>query len=223
MPGWFDTHAKRSARASGVKAPSVSRRRVLTGGSAAVAGAWAAPMLASAPAYAYGVSGCSNNKICGASNTLQICCTGIVTGPGATHTCAVDSDTGGNVCYANSGNGGFCGNNGNGSCNSGGGRCSGNATNCTCGAGSVAPTYFPHTCGGYGATCTSGAGSATGCAPGYACSGQVCYEVCGGSVSCPSGFACIATGSTSTCRKTCSDDTPCPKMTTCNTSAGYCN
>ncbi len=50
------------------------------------------------------------------------------------------------------------------------------------------------------------------CAPGYACGGSVCYQVCGGSVSCPAGFTCQATGATSTCRKTCTNDTAVPQV-----------
>ena len=131
------------------------------------------------------------------------------------------SRAGVNTCYPINGNGAFCINNGQGNCGTGG-KCNGNADNCACGTGTAAPTYFPHTCGGYGATC-SGVGATSPCAPGYACGGSVCYQVCGGSVSCPTGFTCQTTGATSTCRKTCTNDTVCPKSTTCNTSAGYCN
>ncbi len=62
MSAWFDTYARRSARASTPVPRGVSRRRVLTGGSAAVASAWAVPLLTSAPAYAYGVSSCPSAR-----------------------------------------------------------------------------------------------------------------------------------------------------------------
>ena len=172
MPGWFDTHAKRSARASGVKAPSVSRRRVLTGGSAVVAGAWAVPLL----------SQCTRLRV----RRLRLCLepasaarptrsrsAARASSPARerTHTCAVDSDTGGNVCYANSGNGAFCGNNGNGSCGSGGSVAT--ATPPTAPAGPAAsprPTSrTPAAATAPPATAPPGAQPAA--APGYACSG----------------------------------------------------
>ena len=103
MPGWFDTHAKRSARASGVKAPSVSRRRVLTGGSAAVAGAWAVAAPDQRPRLRVRrLRLCERTASAARPTRSRSAAPGVVTGPGPTHTCAVDSDTGGNVCYANS-------------------------------------------------------------------------------------------------------------------------
>ena len=172
--------------------------------------------------YAYGVSGCASNRICGASNTLQICCTGVVSGPGNdTHVRRRHRHRRQRL-LRQLGQRPFCSNNGQGNCGTGG-RCNGNADNCTCGAGSLAPTYFPHTCGGYGATCTAPPGARPAVRPATPAAAR-CVTRCAAArrPARPASPASV-TGSTSTCRKTCSDDTPCPKMTTCNTGAGYCS
>ena len=76
MSGWLDAYAKRAARTSAPVQRSVSRRRVLAGGSV-VATAWAAPMLTSSPAYAYGVSACARRPdLRAARPRLQFCCAG---------------------------------------------------------------------------------------------------------------------------------------------------
>lgn len=237
MPGWFDTYAKRTARAASKPPLGVSRRRVIAGGSAAVGLAWAAPLLTSAPAYAYGVSGCASNQICGnpGPNELQYCCPGVVSGtsPVPTHDCRVEGGL--NTCYPKTGNGAFCGNQGNGQCNNTTkANCNSNNAGCNCGPGYAAPTYFPHTCGGYGATCKAD----VECASGYICTnlnttgpnqGGVCAQSCSSSSSCPTNFTCAAsaspaTASGNTCRRNCTSGAPeCPKNGNSTCVSGVCS
>ncbi len=56
---WLDSHARRSAARRQGPQLGMNRRQVLVRGTAVAGGAWAASSLVSAPAYAFGVSGCS--------------------------------------------------------------------------------------------------------------------------------------------------------------------
>src|SRR3954468_15974578 len=81
MADWFDRYAKKSAQRGNSAqvggTNSISRRRLIVGGSSAVATAWTAPMLMSSPAYAaVGQSACSTGQtFCGTTSTgIPVCC-----------------------------------------------------------------------------------------------------------------------------------------------------
>ncbi len=121
MSGWFDKHAKRSATSlppSAAGSVGPSRRRVILGGSAAVATAWTAPMLMASSAAAVGLSACPATRIKVCTDGTQVCC------PNATDTCTINS-VGQPVCAAPGTPGGFCGDCGNGTCPQGY-KCNGN-------------------------------------------------------------------------------------------------
>lgn len=215
MPGWFDTYAKRSARATAKPALGVSRRRVITGGSAAVGAAWAAPMLTSAPAYAFGASSCAAANRCGAANELQACCAGPVGSNIGDYGCVKVGGV--NTCVSPGNVGGTCPNGGVG----GGGcfnsaRCNGSTTACNCGAaGTAMPTYASNICGGYGASC-AGNGD---CSPGFVCYGgakSFCAPDCS-STPCTSG-TCLG----GVCKQTCTKSQDCPANSDCSGTPKYC-
>jgi hypothetical protein len=227
MSSWLDAYAKRAARTSAPVQHSVSRRRVLAGGSV-VAAAWAAPMLTSSPAYAYGVSSCAADHICGPPDQAQFCCPGqIGTNPGQ-YTCSQDANNAW-LCAQNGTLGGTCTNEGQGTsgCNAGAAQniyCNGNSGQCTCSSSSAAIPFTDHICGGYGSQCEGNAQ----CAAGYTCvSAHFCAPVC--SVANPCGgngtLSCIG----GVCRQTCDQKNDCTsRAAECVTISGggsqkYCN
>jgi hypothetical protein len=217
MSGWFDSYAKRSARASAPTVSSVSRRRVLTGGSVAMAAAWSAPLLTSAPAHAYGSSTCAADHICGPLNELQYCCPGqIGTNPGQ-YTCTQDSNNAWG-CAQNGTVGGTCTNSGQGTagCSAGAAQniyCNGNSGQCTCGSTNVP---FPsNVCGGYGSQCEANAQ----CAPGFTCvNAHFCAPTCSVSDPCGGNLSCMG----GVCRQPCQQKNDCTsRAATCT--GGFCS
>ncbi len=212
MPGWFDTYAKRSARATPKPAMGVSRRRVITGGSAAVGAAWAAPVLTSAPAYAYGASSCAAANRCGLATELQACCAGPVGNAIGDYGCVKVSGV--NTCVAPGNVGGTCTNAGQGAggCN-GTAKCNGSTSTCNCGAGGTAmPNYQSNICGGYGSSCAS----AADCQSGFVCFGGAkafCTQDCT-TTTCASG-TCLG----GVCKQACTRNQDCPANSNCTT---YC-
>ena len=183
-----------------------------------MAAAWAAPVLTSSPAYAYGISGCTTGQICGPPNELQFCCPGTIgTAPGQ-YTCSQDANNAW-LCAQNGTLGGTCTNEGQGTagCDSGAAQniyCNGNSVQCTCSSSSPTVPFTDHICGGYGSQCEGNAQ----CAPGYTClNAHFCTPTC--SVSNPCGGTLTCAGGV--CRQPCQQKNDCTsRAATCT--GGFC-
>ena len=142
---WLDSHARRSAARRQGPQLGMNRRQVLVRGTAVAGGAWAASSLVSAPAYAFGVSGCTAANTCGTNvSEQQVCCANAfqcTSTPGAASNTCVTTDNA---------PGGNCG-------SSIGGACTGGTT-CS------SPPAALGQCGGQGATCQGN----DVCGPGFA-------------------------------------------------------
>lgn len=191
MAGWFDTYAKsssqRAPRGLGETSETsgVSRRRVLAGGSVAVA-AWTAPVLFASPAAAAGISTCPTTQIKTCTNGAQICC------PNGSDICQLTGAGSTPTCVAQGTAGGFCGNFGQGICPNAY-KCNGNAAQCnTCVQANV--------CGGEGAQCCPGKPQVAGCYNSQEGDRLVCVQQSSGT-----GF----------CRQPCSTSTQCSAGQTC--------
>ena len=226
MAGWFDKHAKKSAERAQItsaSAPGISRRRVLVGGTTAVAAAWTAPVLMASSAAAAGLSVCPADRITACDDGSQTCC------PNATDTCVIVN--GQQTCNAPTEPGGFCGNCGNGQCKDGY-KCNGNdvqsnnaqQTNLCGGEGAQCCTSKPNVAacfsdklvctptGGPAGTafCRKPCNSAADCRTAGAVLGnENCPQVPGAQI-CSQGF----------CAKTCTKDGDCNGTATCAAPAG---
>lgn len=171
MGNWFDSLAKRSARAADTAgseaavAEGLTRRQVLARGAVVTGIAWTTPMLMSVrPAFAVGASQCPNNTTpSDCPDGSFLCCPS-----DGDETCLVDED-GENVCDIPPG--GVCGNQGEGQCNGGLSRCNQPGGN---------PAQNPSICGGPGTVC----GDGSICSPTSPCSDGLANsfgdERCGG-------------------------------------------
>jgi hypothetical protein len=185
-----------------------------------VAAAWASPLLTSSPAYAYGVSSCPSNRVCGSPTELQVCCPGdIGTGPNQ-YNCTHD-ELGNLGCVLNGTPGGLCGNNGQGQSSClGSVHCNGNSSSnsCTCGS------YPYNTCGGYGSQCSAD----TDCQSNYVCIGtnqsKFCTPKCttsGGCTQTSKATTCQVLGTNMVCRQACTGKNDCPSNSSGCTD-GFC-
>ena len=213
MTGWFDGFARRTAQRAGnahVSRPGqVSRRRVIAGGSAAVATAWTAPMLMASSAAAVGVSACdaTNPLFCpGATIAQSVCC------PPNT-TCTVVNGQAG--CAAVGEPGGNCGNQGVGICRAGF-KCNGNLGQCnSCSA--------PNICGGEGAECCPTGETAQCFGDGLVCDEQLntgnffCRKQCTSNAGCTALQVCAPGGF---CAEPCRTSSTCAQGSACVTLPG---
>ena len=152
MAGWFDKYAKKSAAQaiSGDRVTGgISRRRVLVGGSVAVASAWTAPVLLASSAAAT-VSCPAPNVLTTCVDASQKCCPPPVDRD--PYTCGSATDTN---CIPPRELGGTCGNQGQGV----GGCNNGAQIKCNSMSNGKGCNYCrtPHVCGGEGAECGTNA------------------------------------------------------------------